>query len=130
MWLIVIAPLIQALWTLHPDNFLDYDKIPTYKMFPFSEVEISKPTYFYFMLRHVVMMIYAYAFGELVPKYRKIFMFWFIVQSVQFVEYFFNYNEAKLWVMIFDHRLDLDLQFLKMLGMPIFYLILQWKDRY
>lgn len=129
--MLVLTPLIQALWTLHPDAWLPANQIPVYKMFKFAkDIEISMPTYFFFILRHSVTLIYIYSWGELLPKYKKIFSFWFIIQSVQFVEYFFDYNESQIFMNIGQYRLPIDLTLVKMFGLPAYLLVLKWKDRF
>jgi hypothetical protein len=123
IWFVLVTLWIKALWTLHPDALLPNADIPTYKMFPFSDILITKPSYFYFICLHAITMIYVFVWGEVFKSYRNLFKIWFIIQAVQFVEYFFNYNEAQLWTFIGPYKLDIDLVFLKMVGLPVVFLL-------
>jgi hypothetical protein len=123
IWLLLSTLFIKALWTLHPDALLPPNEIPVYKMFKYSDILISKPTYFYFICAHTIMLIYIFVWGELLPRYRKLFVIWFVIQALQFVEYFFNYNEAQLWYFIGRYKLDVDLTLAKMTVLPATFLL-------
>lgn len=123
IWLILSTLIIQALWTLHPDALLASNDIPVYKMFPFSETLISKPTYIYFICRHAVYLIYIRVWWSVFQNYKHLFGAWFWIQAVQFGEFFLNYNEAQLWFFIGSYKLDVDFTLLKMAGLPIMFLV-------
>jgi hypothetical protein len=119
IWILVWTPALKALWTLHPDRLLPADQIPTYKMFPFADIEISWPTYIYFIVLHIVQLVYVRSWWAMFERYRNVFTCWFWVEVIQFAEYFANYNEAQIWTYIGAYRLDIDFTLLKMAGLPI-----------
>jgi hypothetical protein len=131
IWFILSTLWIKALWTLHPDALLPGVDIPVYKMFKYSETLISKPTYIFFICSHTITLIYIYVWGQVFVNYKNLFLIWFVIQIVQFGEFFLNYNEAQIWYFIGPYKLDIDLTLLKIVGLPITFLLykLIWRDR-
>lgn len=131
IWFILSTLWIKALWTLHPDALLPAEQIPVYKMFPYSDTPISKPTYIFFICSHTITLIYIYVWGQMFGRYKNLFLIWFVIQTVQFGEYFLNYNEAQLWYYIGPYKLDIDFTLLKIVGLPITFLLYKviWRSR-
>ena len=86
MILIFIALGMREAWTLLP---LSYD---TFDPFPLYDIEITRPTYVYFLCHYLSMMVFAYAFIQLMREYQVILRAWFIIQTVELVDYLFTYN--------------------------------------
>lgn len=130
IWFILSTLWIKALWTLHPDALLPAAEIPVYKMFPYSDTQISKPTYIFFICSNTITLIYIYVWGQVFVKYKNLFLVWFVIQMVQFGEFFLNYNEAQIWYYIGPYKLDIDLTLLKIVGLPITFLLykLIWRS--
>lgn len=130
IWFILSTLWIKALWTLHPDALLPADQIPVYKMFSYSDTPISKPTYIFFICSHTITLIYIYVWGQVFVNYKNLFLIWFVIQVVQFGEFFLNYNEAQIWYYIGPYKLDIDLTLLKIVGLPVTFLLYKviWRN--
>lgn len=115
--LLVVSTLwVTVLWTLHPDALLDYKDIKSYRLFLYSDVEITWPTYIFFLCRHCVQLITIHVWWSIFEKYKPLFTVWFVIQAIQFVEYFMNYNTTVFFPVYFwGHRLDVDFTFMKII---------------
>ena len=133
IWLILSTLIIRYLWTLHPDNYIyeDPNLIPVYKMFPFSDQKISWPSYLYFPCLNIVQLIYIRVWMKVFDRYRNIFHVWFVIQAMQFGEYFLNYNEAQMSIHFGRYPLAIDLTLAKMVILPILFLLYDviWRRR-
>lgn len=129
--MIIGTLFIKALWTLHPDVLLGIQNIQTHQMFPFAKhVWITKPTYISMICDKSISLIIVWTWLALMPEYKKPLSALFIIHSLQFVEFFFTYNETLIWMNIGRHKLDIDLSLLKLI-VPVGILIFQepWKDK-
>lgn len=131
-WLAISTLFIKLIWLLHPDMMLQVKSIPTYQMFPFAkDIWITKPTYISFMCEKLVWLVIILIWGELLPEYKMVFGALFIIQALQFVEFFLNYNyEPWFWFYIGNHKIDIDLTLAK-LTIPSLILLYQqiWKGK-
>lgn len=92
--LIISTLFIKELWKFYP-----YSET-VYKMFPYSEQMITKQTYFWFFSFYAIQLIVVASWYYKFEDYRFIFGAWFIFQILEFIEYYFTYNEAHLWFYI------------------------------
>jgi len=133
VWLLLSTLIIRYLWQLHPDSFIydDPNKIPVYKLFWFSEQEISWPSYIGGICLNIVMLIYIRVWMKVFGEYKMIFHIWFVIQAIQFGEYFLTYNEAQMSIHFGRFPLPIDLTLAKMVGLPIMFLLYDviWKRR-
>ncbi len=85
---IVSTLFLDKLWKLWPDSTV------VFKMFPYSEVEITKQTYVWMVFLNIITMIYVHSWCYKFDQYRAIFGVWFCLQFLQLIEFLFTYNEA------------------------------------
>jgi hypothetical protein len=85
--LIVSSLVLRELWILFPADYT------AYKMFPYSEIEITKQTYWSYPLRFASEMMWTAAIYLFIQKFRFFFHVLFVVQFIEIIEYFYTYNE-------------------------------------
>lgn len=133
IWLILSTLIIRYLWTLHPDNYIyeDPNLIPEYKLFPFSDQKISWPSYLYFACINAVQLIYIMVWMNVFSRYKNIFHVWFVIQAIQFGEYFLTYSEPQMSVNIGRYPLPIDLTLAKMVLLPSMFLLYDviWRNK-
>lgn len=90
--LIFTALFVRELWILLPADPVLFDP------FPFADVQISLQSYFYFACFYCSMMIFAYAFRQVMPEYDLVLTVWFFLQVIEFGDYFLTYNSPWFYV--------------------------------
>lgn len=95
--LIITTLFIKELWKLVP-----YSE-QTFKMFPYSDTLITKQTYFWFWCFYGIQIIIVSSWWYKFEDYRTIFTAWFIFQVLEFIEFYFTYNEALIWFYVGEH---------------------------
>lgn len=127
------AVWIKLIWLLHPHADMDFNETPVYSMFPIRpEIMISKPTYIATACGHITWLIFSTVCYFTLDNYRKIFGVLFIIQFLQFVEYFFTYNEPFDWqkVQLFGHKVELTFTLAKLVIPSCIYVFQEiWRDR-
>lgn len=91
--LVFLANCVVLLWTVLPDQGL-------IKPFPLSGQEIYFQTYIWIATIYANFLILTLVIHRYADKAREFFNAVFILQALQFIEYFINYNEA--WTHIHD----------------------------
>lgn len=127
--LVVLTLPVKFLWKLHPHAALPYDQIPEYKLFKYSEITITWPTYISYASEHVIWLMWIYAACMMFPRFKWTFNTWFVIQFLQFGEYFFTYNETQFFAYLFGHKVELGLHLVKLiLPSLIFIWELTWRE--
>lgn len=112
------ALYVKLIWILHPHADLPYTEVPTFQLFPLAkDIMISKPTYIAFACNHVVWLIFISVCWFTLEKYRVTFAVLFLIQFLQFIEYFFTYNRPFNWqiISIFGHEIEIGLTLVKLI---------------
>jgi hypothetical protein len=132
-FLALSAVWVKLIWMLHPHADIPFDQIPTYQMFPLRpDILISKPTYIATACGHIVWLIFATVCYFKFEQFKKAFAALFIIQLIQFFEYFANYNEPFAWqiVNLFGHETEIGFTLIKLVvPMGIFIYQLAWEER-
>lgn len=111
---------VRELWTLFP-----YSET-RHSFFPFYHIEMTLQTYLYFPCQYIANMMLWYCLGELAIQWGRLFFgTLFVLQSVEFVDYFFTYNTA--WFQIGGH--DFGITYFRMFVMGMVTLYYLSKDR-
>lgn len=98
MWaLILIAAslVIRELWILIPTDY------QTYQMFPYSDISITKQTYWSYPLRFASEMLWTAALFLFFQTFKSFLHVLFLVQFVELIEYFYTYNEPWFETVVF-----------------------------
>lgn len=95
--------------------------------FPFyPEMEITKQSYFYMACSYAGMMIIAFIFSKKLGSFWIVGHAWFILQAVEFADFFFTYNTH--WFSVFGIGIGITLLKFCILFLIITYkLIKQWR---
>jgi hypothetical protein len=89
--IVFLASSVLLLWTVLPEGGL-------IKPFPLSEQEIHFQTYIWIATVYAAFLMMTWVMYRLSDKAKDFFNAVFILQALQFVEFFLNYNET--WVKI------------------------------
>lgn len=79
-----------------------------YSLFPFSDTVMTKQTYVWFICFYAIQLIVVHTWYQKFPEWRMIFSVWFIFQVLEFIEGLLTYNEAKIWVFIGRHQINMN----------------------
>lgn len=60
-------------------------------------------------------LIWLYVVIELLPGFRWSLNTWFVIQALQFVEFFFTYNETQIFVQFLGHNVEIGLHLAKLI---------------
>lgn len=93
--LVFLANSVVLLWTVLPDQGL-------IKPFPLSDQEIYFQTYIWIATIYMAFLILTWVMFQLSDKLRQFFNVVFILQALQFVEYFCNYNQTWFHITLYD----------------------------
>jgi hypothetical protein len=126
--LIISTLFIKELWKFYPYS----DQ--TFKMFPYSDVMITRQTYFWFFCFYAIQIIVVASWYYKFEEYRLIFGAWFIFQVLEVSEYYFTYNEPHFWIWLDrkeENRIGLNVikfKYITVITLSIrhFYLKLRW----
>lgn len=128
--LVMFTLPISYFWKLHPHAALPDDQVPWLHLFPYSETVITWPTYISMVCANINKLIWVYAACEMFPKFKWSLNTWFVIQALQFVEFFFTYNETQFFTYLFGHKVELGLHLAKLiLPWMVFIWEMTWKDR-
>lgn len=106
---------VSLLWKLHPHAYLPFDQVPWFELFPLSETKITWPTYVSMICNNAVKLMWIYVIWELLPGFRWSINTWFVIQALQFVEFFFTYNETQIFVQFLWHDVEIGLHLAKLI---------------
>lgn len=84
--LIFTAIFLKELFVLMPENVFIHP-------FPFFYLQITVQSYVYFACSYLGMMIIAYIFSKILNQFASVACLWFMIQSVEFVDYLLTYNQ-------------------------------------
>lgn len=90
--LVFLAYVVLLLWTVLPDRGM-------IRPFPLSEQEIQSQTYVWIATIYAAFLILSWVMYRFSDKSREFFNAVFILQALQFVEYFLNYNQT--WIEVY-----------------------------
>lgn len=83
--LIFTAIFLKELFFLLPENVF-------IRPFPLHNIEITLQSYLYFACSYAGMLIVAYIFSRTLTRFRGVAETWFILQGIEFADYFLTYN--------------------------------------
>lgn len=106
---------VSLLWKLHPHAYLPFDQVPWFELFPYSETKITWPTYVSMICNNAIKLMWIYVIWELLPGFRWSLNTWFVIQALQFVEFFFTYNETQIFVKFMGHNVEIGLHLAKLI---------------
>lgn len=86
--IVFLGYVAREAWTVLPERMN-----VTVKPFLLSEQEIQFPTYIWAGTIYLFFMMFSFVAFQLSTKLKLFFETVFIIQSLEFVEYFLNYNE-------------------------------------
>lgn len=98
---------VNELWTLEPYS------TTTYQMFPYAETWISKRAYYALACHYAVMVIILMVLYTKFETYRVLFGVWFILNALEFVEYFLTYNKALYYLHYKQHQVGVNMTNIK-----------------
>jgi hypothetical protein len=117
--LILSALALREAWLLIPESSATFDP------FPYYNIQLTKQTYFYFAFYYGSNLILIYAFLQIVRRFNEFFHIWFVLQTVELIDYFLTYNTA--WVEIGTISIGITLVKLVTLTITIF---IKWQRSY
>lgn len=100
---------INELWTLTPFSYT------TYQLFPFVDTAITKRAYYALACHYAVMVVILMVLYYKFDKLRVVFGVWFILNALEFIEYFLTYNKAVFFVHIGSHEVGINMTNIKYL---------------
>lgn len=95
--LILSSLVIKEIWVFLPEYVNCSSPI---KPFPFYDIEIYPQTYVSYPCDDIGRLMLIYLIGKKLVHYKPVAEAWFILQSIEFVDYFFTYNTA--WFKVGD----------------------------
>lgn len=121
MWaiiLIVASLVIRELWILLPADY------QVYPMFPYSDILITKQTYWSYPLRFASEMLWTAALYLFFQNFKSFLHVLFLVQFVELIEYFYTYNEPWFETVVFGAEIPVGITVSKFIVLTVTILIL------
>ena len=113
--LVLFTLPISYLWKLHPHSVLPDDQVPWLNLFAYSDTQITWPTYISMICNNANKLIWIYVVLELLPRFKWSLNTWFVIQALQFVEFFFTYNETQFFMYFGNDRVEIGLHTAKLI---------------
>jgi hypothetical protein len=88
--IILSALVLREAWLVIPESTNSFDP------YPYFDAQVTRQYYFYYAFYYASNLILVYAFLEAVNKYKEFFHLWFVLQTVELIDYFLTYNTAWL----------------------------------
>lgn len=91
--LIFAAIVVRELWCLLP---LNYELI--HPFFRDRSIAITRQAYCSYACHYACLTILAYTFKLILSEYKEIALYWFNLQVVEFIDYFYSYNNSWFYI--------------------------------
>lgn len=104
LFLLLATQLLSAVFTLireprlakFPDNDVD-----THPYFLFSDYELTKGTYWYFMMEHIIVILYAAYILITGTEFRTALKIFLLIQIIDLLDYVLGYGEIWFYASTF-----------------------------